>query len=189
MDRLLEILGSSDEDSREAAAIALGTYGAAAIEPLTRMLAAGDADQRWWAARALAEIGGSQAVSLLAGVLADANADVRACAALALGQIGDEAAAGALATCLTDDSAFVASIASDALAMMGEAAVAALVDMLSDARPHTRLLAIRALERIQSPQAIGPLFEMLDDPSYLVQFHAREALEALGAGMVFFAPS
>ena len=78
---------------------------------------------------------------------------------------------------------------SDALAMMGEAAVAALVDMLSDARPHTRLLAIRALERIQSPQAIGPLFEMLDDPSYLVQFHAREALEALGAGMVFFAPS
>jgi hypothetical protein len=29
---------------------------------------------------------------------------------------------------------------------------------------------------------------MLEDPSYLVRYYAREALEAQGVGMVFLAP-
>ena len=121
-------------------------------------------------------------------VLDDEDPDLRACAALALGRIRDASAAPALATRLADPSAFVASIAADALSLIGEAAVETLAASLSAPETHTRLLAVRALSRIKSQQAIGPLFGVLEDPSYLVRYYAQEALEALGVGMVLFSP-
>jgi Uri superfamily endonuclease len=188
IDELLEVLLSGDENNREGAAIALGRFGPAAAEPLATLLADGDADTRWWAARALAEVGRHGGVAPLVNSLDDADPDVRACAALALGRIGDASAAPALAAKLADDSAFVASIAADALSMIGEPAVATLADLLSDENTHARLLAVRALGRIRSQSAIGPLFGVLEDSSYLVRHYAQEALEALGVGMIFFAP-
>jgi HEAT repeat protein len=50
------------------------------------------------------------------------------------------------------------------------------------------LLAVRALGRIKSERAIGPLFGLLEDQSYLVRHYARETLEALGVGLVLVAP-
>lgn len=188
MDELLEILISGADDSREAAAVALGRFGEAATRPLASLLVGGDADARWWVARALAEVGTDGAVPPLVDALGDPDPDVRACAALALGQIGDGAAAPDLAARLADRSAFVASIAADALSMIGQPAVEALTDRLADKSPHVRLLAVRALGRIGSQSAIGPLFGVLEDPSYLVCHYAREALEALGVGMVFLTP-
>ena len=188
LDELLEALISGDDDSREAAAVALGRFGGAAAEPLASLLVSEDADARWWAARALAEVGTDGAVPPLVDALEDPEPDVRACAALALGQIGDGVAAPDLAARLADESAFVASIAADALSMIGQPAVGALAEKLDDTSPHIRLLAVRALGRIGSQSAIGPLFGVLEDPSYLVRYYAREALEALGVGMVFLAP-
>jgi Uri superfamily endonuclease len=188
LDELLEMLFSGTEDNREAAAVALGQVGVAAVERLADMLVVADPDVRWWAARALAEVGKNGAVGPLLSALEDADPDVRACAALALGRIGDDAAAPALAGRLADESAFVASIAADALSMIGEPAVQALTSQLTEESPHVRLLAVRALGRIRSPSAVGPLFGVLEDPSYLVRHYAREALEALGVGMVFVAP-
>jgi Uri superfamily endonuclease len=188
LDELLQALTSGSDESREATALALGRFGAEAVEPLATMLAQGSTETRWWAARALAEVGKDGAVPPLIRALADPEPDVRACAALALGQIGDAAAAPELAARLSDESAFVASIAADALSMIGEEAVDALAAKLVDASAHARLLAVRALGRIRSQSAIGPLFSLLEDPSYLVRYYAHEALEALGVGMVFFAP-
>jgi Uri superfamily endonuclease len=188
VDELLEILGSGDEESREAAAIALGRLGKVAAGPLASLLLRGNADARWWAARALAEVGTEDAVPPLAGALDDADPDLRACAALALGRIGAGSAAPALVARLSDESTFVASVAGDALSMIGEPAVEALAGTLKDGDAHVRLLAVRALARCKSERAIGPLFGMLEDPSYLVRYYAREALEALGVGMVFLAP-
>lgn len=188
MDELLEILISGADDSREAAAVALGRFGEAVAEPLARLLVGEDADARWWAARALAEVGTDGAVPPLVDALGDPDPDVRACAALALGQIDDGAAAPDLAALLADESVFVASIAADALSMIGQPAVEALVEKLADRNPHVRLLAVRTLGRIGSQGAIGPLFGVLEDPSYLVRHYAREALEAQGVGMVFWAP-
>lgn len=185
---LLQALVSGDDESREAAAVALGRFGKAAIESLATLLDQDDADARWWATRALAEIHEEGTVLPLVRVLTDADPDVRACAALALGRTGDGVAAPALATRLADESAFVASIAADALSMLGEPAVDALAEMLTDDDPHVRLLAVRALARIKSQRAIGPLFGVLEDSSYLVRYYAQEALEALGVGMVFVAP-
>jgi Uri superfamily endonuclease len=188
LDELLETLVSGDDDSREAAAIALGRFGATAVAPLAALLAGPDADARWWAARALAEVGTGGAVPPLLLALDDPVPDVRACAALALGRLGDGAGAAALAERLGDESAFVASVAADALSMIGDPAVAALAEKLHDESAHARLLAVRALARIKSQSTIGPLFGVLEDPSYLVRFYARQALEALGVGMVFMAP-
>jgi Uri superfamily endonuclease len=188
LDDLLQTLTTGSEESREAAALALGRFGAAAVEPLAAMLARSDADIRWWAARALAEVDGCGAVPALEGALADSDPDVRACAALALGRIGEGAAAPALAARLADESAFVASIAADALSMIGEPAVEALAGMLTHDSPHVRLLSVRALGRIKSEHAIVPLFGLLEDSSYLVRYYTQETLEALGVGMVFFGP-
>ena len=69
LEDLLNTLASGDDRRREAAALELGRLGAAAVEPLATMLAHADslvlspakgADVRWWAARALAEIGGKR---------------------------------------------------------------------------------------------------------------------------------
>ena len=188
LDELLETLVSGDDESREAVAIALGRFGAIAAVRLATLLAGPDADVRWWTARALAEVGTNSAVPPLLVALDDPVPDVRACAALALGRLGDGAGAPALAERLDDESTFVASVAADALSMIGDPAVAALADKLQDESAHTRLLAVRALARIKSQSTISPLFGVLEDPSYLVRFYARQALEALGVGMVFMAP-
>jgi HEAT repeat protein len=185
---LLSELTSDHDRNREETALALARFGDAAVEPLAALLRTGDVDSRWWAARALAEVGGEVAVSPLVGALSDPDADVRACAALALGQIGEGVACRALAACLGDESTFVASIAADALTMIGESAVEALIEMITAESSHVRLLVVRALARIKSERAIASLFGMLEDPSYLVRFYAQEALEALGMGMVFLAP-
>ncbi|MFN2168448.1 MAG: DUF123 domain-containing protein [Anaerolineae bacterium] len=188
LDEFLDNLTSGDEESREVAALALGQFGAQAVAPLVGLLSTGNADARWWAARALAEVGGEGAVTALVPILADPDPDLRACAALALGHTGEASAAPDLANCLGDDSTFVASIAADALSLIGEPAVDALAAKLKASSPHTRLLAVRALARIKSQRAIGPLFELVEDPSYLVRHQAHEALEALGVGMVLVAP-
>lgn len=188
VEELVELLVSGDEESRETAALALGRFGQVAVERLAGLLAHQDAEVRWWATRALAEVGRDGGPPLLEGILNDPNPDVRACAALALGRIGDGSAASALAAQLSDKSAFVSSIASDALSMIGESAVQALAEKLADENPHVRLLAVRALSRIKSQKAIGPLFGVLEDPSYLVRHYAQEALEALGVGMVYMRP-
>jgi len=181
------LLEGSDE-RREAAAMALGRLGPEALPPLADLLASRHSDARWWAARALAEIGGEGAVPLLIDILDDADPDVRACACLALGRIGDGRAAEDLAARLADESPFVAGIAADALSMIGEPAVGTLAECLGARNTHTRLLAVRALGRIKSQAAIGPLFGVLEDSSYLVRHYAQEALESLGVGMVYFSP-
>lgn len=188
LDELIHTLAEGDEQSREAAAIALGRYGAMALGRLAKMVDSDDRDVRWWAARALAEVGGAPASVPLCAALTDADPDVRACAALALGRIRARDAAPALVERLADESAFVASVAADALSMIGEGAVQALIDAMSSGSPHTRLLAVRAVGRIRSQRAIGPLFGLLDDSSYLVRHYAREALEAIGVGLIFFSP-
>jgi Uri superfamily endonuclease len=188
LDELLAILVAADDESRETAVHALARFGSRSAKPLVAMLASADSDRRWWATRALAEIGGPNVVTALKDVLHDDDPDLRACAALALGRIRDPSAAPALATRLGDSSAFVASIAADALSLIGEEAIAALAESLAAPEPHTRLLAVRALSRIKSKETIGPLFGVLEDPSYLVRYYAQEALEALGVGMVLFSP-
>ena len=188
LDDLLDILITGTEEGREEAALALAPWGEEAVAALIALLDAAEAQTRWWATRALAERRGAETVQALIGTLTDADPDVRACAALALGRLEDGAAAPALAARLGDESSFVASVAADALSMIGEEAIPALTKSLGHEQPSARLRAVQALARIGSREAVGPLFALLDDPSYLVAHQAQEALDSLGAGLVLFAP-
>jgi len=188
-DDLMKTLTSGGDEKREAAVQEMSRLGDVFIKPLAAQLTgAQEADARWWAARALAEIGGQAAVGPLAQALDDTEPDVRACAALALGHIDAGSATAALAARLADDSTFVAGIAGDALSMIGPPAVEALTASLQAPQACARLLAVRALGRIGDEQAVEPLCRLLDDSSYLVRYHVEEALEAMGVGMVYVAP-
>ena len=72
--------------------------------------------------------------------------------------------------------------------MIGEAAVESLAGRLGDESTQVRILAVRALARIQAQAAISSLVGMLEDPSYLVRYYAQDALDALGVGMVLVTP-
>jgi len=185
---LLTALEGGDEESAQAAALALGAMGEAALPLLRPLTTSPCADTRWWAARALAETGASGAIPLLAGLLHDPDEDVRACAVLALGELQRSEAVEPLVTALQDPSGYVARLAGNALIRLGERAVSALIEVLEAGPPRARVNAARALAALEAPEAIPTLIRALEDPSALVVHYAEEALEKLGVGMIFFQP-
>jgi HEAT repeat protein len=177
----------SGDDARADAALA-------EVEPglLPRLQAAltdDDADRRWWAVRALAQLDGAEATRALLGALGDADPAVRAAAAHALGLRKAPEAVPPLLNNLADPSEYLARLAADALIGIGPEAVPGLVERLqSDANPRVRGNAARALAAIGDKRAIPVLFEALSDDSAVVQYWAEEGLERLGAGQVYFKP-
>ncbi len=177
-----------DDGRREEAALTVTKLGDDALPQLREVLQSADADQRWWASRTLAALGGSPGVSLLIATLSDPDPDVRVCAALGLGELAAPEAAFPLTRLLADDSAYVGRIASNALIQIGQPAVPVLIETLGSESPAARAGAARALIPMESHDAIPALFAALDDDSVLVTHYAEEALERMGVGMVFVKP-
>lgn len=186
LNELLAAIAAADDERAEAAACELGRHGDAALPALEGLLTAAERERRWWAVRALAEVGTPAAVAALCTALGDADADVRACAVVALAGLRPLEAIAPLAERLGDPSAYVARLAADALARFGLPAAPALIAALGSENPAARAGAARALAVIQPPEAIPALCAALDDPSALVTYYAEEALEKMGVGMVFF---
>ena len=184
----LDSVASGDDTRAEEAALALGHLGDAVLPPLRDLLADGDADRRWWAARALAAVGTQAARELLITALADPDPDVRACAAQGLGELRAAEAVAELVRCLADPSPFVSRVAADGLARIGLPAVPALIAALQEGEVLARAGAARALSVIQPAEAIPVLCAALDDPSAIVTYHAEEALERMGVGLVLLRP-
>jgi HEAT repeat protein len=193
---VLDAIVAGDDEACEAAVQAFARRPRL-LPALRPLLASSDPDERWWAVRGLALIGGEEAAGLLISALGDADEATRCAAALGLGQNGSTASVPALAERLADPSGWVRDSAADALAMIGEPAAPALVAALRDAPDGVRVRAASALRRIvtraersrirpdmdmQSPlgQAVGALFRALQDPNYLVRQHAYAALDGLG---------
>ena len=113
--RLLE--PDTPSDTKRLAAAALGGMeirSSAGI--LTRLLQDRNPVVRRWAAAALAEVGGQQALAPLASLLAnDPNPEVRLEAAFRLSKIGDMLAYAALRTALNDADENVRRIAESAM--------------------------------------------------------------------------
>jgi HEAT repeat protein len=178
------------DEGREATALAIGALGDSALSKLQELLQTGDADQRWWAARALAALGTPSAISLLVETLSDPDPDLRACAALGLGALAAPEAARPLAALLADESAYVGRIAGNALLQIGAPAVPALIEALRSESPAARAGAARAFIPLaeHGHDAIPALFAALDDDSALVTYYAEEALWRMGVGMVLVKP-
>ncbi len=187
MDDLLVELTCGDDERAERAARRLAGLGIAALELLRPLLAAPDADARWWAVRTLAELP-REAVPLLVQALEDEDTSVRQCAALSLSCHPDERAVPALIEAMSAKDPLLARLAANALVSTGAAAVPALLEVLKTGQQSVRLEAARALAHIGDNRSISALFKALDEDSALMDYWANEGLERMGVGMVFFKP-
>lgn len=151
----------------------------AAIAALRERLASPEVDQRWWAARTLAELPFSQTHNLLMQALEDPDPSVRQCAALGLrAQIKRtsgwdpepgtrEALLLRLLDGLKDPDPLAARLAADALMAIGEPAVAQLLELLNKSDQAVRLLLVRILAEIGDQRAIPALLDALDEDFFL----------------------
>lgn len=188
LDQLLADLTSGDDARAEAAVPALTVHGDKAVKALTQAADTPLSDRRWWIIRALAEFDQPDAQQVLLNGLKDPEAAVQHCAALALKQNPTPDAVLDLIGLLGSGDRLLARLASDALAAVGEEAVQPLDQAARDEDPAVRIEAVRALANMEHPDAIGPLFKSIDDPSTMVCHYAEEGLDRLGIGMAFFTP-
>lgn len=163
----------------------------ASDEPdLLNLLAATDANRRWWAARALALCGTAAAIPGLQAALNAEDAALRATAALALGHLATREPdairplLAELAAKLKDDEGMVRQTVADALVMCRDEAVPALITILRDQDQNnhegSRTRAAYALRKIATMKAAGALYHCLNDDNYLVRMYAQEGLEEMG---------
>lgn len=185
---LLADLASGDEVRAESAVPLLAALGEAVLPGLLGLLGTQDRDQRWWATRALAALGGDGAVSALERALQDPEPEVRQCAALGLRHHPVATAVRGLCAALSDPDRMTARLAGDALIAVGPRATPDLIEVIARAGPAAKIEAVRALAGIEDQRSIPALYALLDDPSALVQHWAEEALERMGVGMVYFKP-
>jgi HEAT repeat protein len=189
LNQLLQDLSSEDEDRAQAAVPALTVHGKAAVDALLTLLDSPISDRRWWATYALSAFKDDpEAKKAIIRMLHDGDYAVQQCAALALKHNPTLDALGALMDTLHSDDRLTARIAGDALASLGAAAVPPLAKASKDSSPAVRIEAVRALAEMRHPDAIGPLFKCIDDPSSVVTHWAEEGLDRLGIGMMFFNP-
>ena len=183
---LLEALASGDDARAEAAALALGRLGTAALPAVRELLSHPSVDCRWWATRAIGEIDSAAAVPVLIDQCADPDPDVRACAIYSLGKLGERAADAVptLVQRLADASMYVGQLAADALARIGSAATPPLINALKEGTPPVRGRAARALAQIADPKSIPALIAALEDESPIVEYYADIALQKMGVGTI-----
>jgi HEAT repeat protein len=184
----LDALSCGEDERAEEALAHFSDWGPDIVEALKERLSNPEAEVRWWAVRALAEIPDEGVPELMVKALADPDQSVRWCAGLALRRRPSMVAAQALVSMLADKDALTRRLAGDALVAIGAQAVPYLLDAMQQGEHHTRLEAVRALAKIGDQRAIPALFEALDDGSALIEFWASEGLEKMGVGMVFFKP-
>ncbi|MCE7983484.1 MAG: HEAT repeat domain-containing protein [Caldilinea sp. CFX5] len=181
---LLAAIAADDDEQAEALVLQLTATAESALLNIARD---GNADQRWWAVRALAHCGTTNALPTLVAMVTDEDAALRVVAAMSLGALATRLGAALtpylpeLAARLADDEGAVRQAAADALVQCGDAAVEPLVAVLRF-RPHegARSRAAYALRKIGTPATVPALFRCLNDPNYLVHTYAYEALDEMG---------
>jgi HEAT repeat protein len=163
--------------------------GEPALAALREALDSAQADRRWWALRALAEIDFPQVPEWLAGHLPDPEPAVRHCAVLGLIRHPYPPAIPELCALLGDKDRQLAGLARQALTACGGEAVPALLRAAQNADAGARLQAYRALAEISDPLAIPIFFKALQEgDSALIEHWSEYGLEKLGLGMTFFDP-
>ena len=141
-----------------------------------------DARVRSVAAAALGDLGDSAAVPALVRALGDDGPrSVRRASAASLGRLRASRAVGPLIRAIQDPHHSVRSAAAGALAAIGAPAVKPLSDVLRDADPLVRALAVETLGRIGGAEAATPIAACLKDPDWGVRSAAAQGLGLCGA--------
>lgn len=150
-----------------------------ALEVALKILEWGDFQQRWDVAKIFPKFG-AIALKPLIEIVADEEAilEHRWFAARLLGKFNYPEAIAALVDLLkTTDDEDLANIASNSLAELGKSSIEGLSNLLSI--PESRVLATTALAKIGTPEAIEPLFRVVNDPDVGVRSSAIEALTSV----------
>jgi HEAT repeat protein len=155
--RLMAELTSGDDERAEAAIPGLAAHGEAAVETLRPLLNSPDADLRWWAVRALAEIPAPGVPGLLLKALGADELAVRQCAALGLRRQPLERAVPALVEALSNPDYLLSNLAGDALIAIGSPAVPALIEVMQSGVQAARLVAACPGDDRRPPRHPGPL--------------------------------
>ncbi len=149
------------------------------------MLNHSEPEDRRTAALSLGKIGDGRAAGALVERLHDSDPLVRRFSAWALGQLPPDDAAPAvphLTMLLSDRDPAVGEAASQALGQVASAgtAAAAVVKILEEGPPQSRLAAVKALVWLETPEAYGALVRALEDEAAPVRQTAVAALGELG---------
>ncbi len=181
------LLAMIDDDApvvRWEAADALGKFRDAhqkTIESWIKLLSDSNAQVRLQTARALGNLGNTQAVEPLIQALSDQDRRVRERVIEALGVLRDRRAVGPLVSALADPEKDVRAAAARALGRLGDRqALEALIQALSDHEGQVRQDAADALGKLGVADAVEPLIQALADGMLQVRFKAAFALSKLG---------
>ena len=151
LEETMSLLKSTDRKRRLVACVRLGALGRKeAVPALMEALDDGNESVRRAAADALGTLKAREAVPRLVSMLGDPNSRTRSYAAFALGTIGDQRAVRPL--------------------------IRALARATDD---HERLSICRALGKLGSSEAVGPLLELLRHPDWIARWDAAQALVQL----------
>lgn len=152
-----------------------------AIDQLQTALSSNSPEVRKAAIDGLVRLGVPQVAELIAFSLTDENADVQAAAARALGRLQDGSVGpsglDALLLGLRAEADSVRAAAAEALAELGDMrACEPLRQVVREGNPEVVLAALSALVRLQDPDLVDLLVEMLEHPDADV---VKQSLEAL----------
>jgi HEAT repeat protein len=137
-----------------------------------------DPNVRRYCARALGQIGNTEALKPLFRLLGDDNWFVRAEAAMALGKIGDPRSVGWLIQLLADADGYVRYSAAAALCDLASGSTQPVLRRgLESASPEQQFGIALALAKLKDPIALGPLTAAVRDKDTDVR---RQAAKALG---------
>ena len=138
----------------------------------------GDFQQRWEIAKVLKQLG-NIAIPPLIDILQDENAEenLRWYAVRILGELQQPETIICLVDVLkTSDNDELKAMAAAALGEMGTGAIRALSQLLAE--EETRLLAVRSLAYIRTPETITPLLSVVQDSQVAVRTTSLEALSS-----------
>ncbi len=187
LERLIAELTSGEDAHAESSIpeiIALGDEALGALLEITR---SADANDRWWAVRALAGFPRIPVDELLP-LLDDPESDVRAAAALALCNHPSERSVPALIKALGDPDNLTAGLVVNALVTVGSPAVPALLECMEGGQRDARILALRALAEIGDHRAVPAFMQAVEHDSALAQYWAKNGLDRLGLEMIYIKP-
>ncbi|AFY42866.1 HEAT repeat domain-containing protein [Nostoc sp. PCC 7107] len=142
------------------------------------ILEMGDFQERWEITKVLLRLG-NIAIPPLIEILEDTEAEeeLRWYAARTLGEFQHPEAIAPLVELLrTSDDEELKAIAATALGQMGSLAITQLSELLK--QDDTRLLAVRSLAYIRTPETISPLLTVVQDTEVAVRATALEALSS-----------
>jgi HEAT repeat protein len=165
---------------RFATALAVGDVEySPAKRSLNRLLNDKDANVVVAAAYAMVKLGSSEHIKILRKAATDSDLKIRANAVLLLGKSNDRSSIQLLWNTMQDMSSDDRTVyqSAEALAMLGDRRIfQKLWTMLISAYADVRLMGVRAMGKLKSPEAKNALIRMLDDDVLEVRLVAAEQL-------------